>query len=330
MAGRQTPTPTQEKTTIPTPVDPCAHLVTRQGDQFFLEGKPFPFVGTNVSYLMEDYFPEAEAEKAIAYLAAAGATALRVWLYPQHNLDRAARLFDLGRKYGLRFVVTLENYYFDKGSWWFDNSTPYRTVYLPHVRRTVAHFRDRPEIMIWELMNEPNCSGDTIGNCPDNMVRWAKAVSEEIKTLDPCHLISVGVIRIDPTAEHYERLHALPSIDVVSIHKGADVWPSEEIEIARKLNKPVLIGEVYSEAYDKGCQRLYDRGEEKRAAIIAADMARAWATGVDGYLLWQYGHGSIMVGKEISHYCGIHDYMRDDPVWQILKAAPVPRLPCSR
>lgn len=306
----------------------CRHLVTRVGDQLFLEGKPFTFVGVNVSYLLEDYFPETEMRQSVAFLAESGVTVVRVWLYPQHSLDRAERLFDLGRKYNMRFVVTLENYYFDKGGWWFDPAF-YTEKYLPHVRRVVTRFRDRPEIVMWELMNEPNCSTEPTGNCPANLTRWAQVVSEEIKALDPCHPITTGVIRIDLGEEHYWQLHAIPTIDVVSIHKAADLWLADEVRVARELGKPVLIGEVYQQAYNESCQHAFDRAPEKRAAIVAADLQQALAEGVDGYLLWQYGHGRVVVEGYVSYYCGIYDYLQDDPVWELLKTAPVSRAPIS-
>jgi hypothetical protein len=316
----------------PFPAQPTVaqgEFVTRQGEQLFLYGKPFTFVGSNVSYLLEDYFPEAEMEKALAYLTAAGATALRVWVYPKHDLDRAARLFDLGRKYNLRFIVTLEDYYYDKGPWWFDNSPPYRNTYLPHVRKTVARFRDRPEIIAWELMNEPNCSKDDLRTCPPNLVRWAKNVSAEIKSLDPNHLISVGSISADGDMETYRQLHAPATIDLVSLHKRVGDWFPEEAKIAHELGKPMLIGEVYFEAYNQGCGELHEGALEKRAAAIASDLQRAWsgAEHVAGYLLWQYGHGQVVVGKEVQHYCGGMDYMRGDPVWKLIQATPVTRAP---
>ncbi len=304
----------------------CAGFVGRAGEQLVLDGQPFTFVGANVSYLLEDYFPEEQVPAVVAYLAESGATALRVWLFPQHNQDRAERLFDLGREYHIRFVVTLVNYYFDKGSWWF-SSEHYTREYLPHVQKAVARFHDRPEIMMWELMNEPNCSGDTLGTCPAHMVAWAETVSKEIKALAPCHLVTTGTIRIDPTEEHYRQLHALPDIDVVSIHKAADLWLEGEIRVAHELDKPVLIGEIHAIAYDAGCHELHAGVLDERAKVIAADMDRAWAQGVDGYLLWEYGHGRVVVGEQESNYCGGHDYMQGDPVWGILQAAPVTRGP---
>ena len=311
------------------PVLACGGFVVREGDQLFLDGQPFSFVGTNVSYLLEDYFPEDEAAKVLAYLADAGATGLRIWLFPQHDLERAERLLTLGSQHNLRFVVTLVNYYYDKGGWWFD-PTHYSKEYLPHVRQVVARFRDRPEIMMWELMNEPNCSTDTEGGCPGNMVRWAKAVSEEIKAIDPCHLVTTGTLRADPPEGHFRDLHALETIDVVSIHKAADLWLEREIAIAAELNKPVLLGEIYARGYDKSCQPLGAMALEDRAELVAADMSRAWAEGVDGYLLWQYGHGRVQVGEQIQYYCNGYDYLRDDPVWALLGSAPVPRLAVER
>jgi len=304
----------------------CPGYVGREGDQLVLGGQPFTFVGTNVSYLMHDYFPEAEVEVVLRYLSQAGATVLRVWVFPGHDLDRAERLFDLGRDYDLRFVVTLVNYYFDKGGWWFD-PLHYSKEYLPHVQKTVARFRDRPEIIMWELMNEPNCSGGD-ENCPGNMLRWAEAVSKEIKALSPCHLVTTGTIRIDVGGEaYYSSLHALPAIDVVSIHRAADLWLEDEIRVARELDKPVLVGEIYAVAQDGGCKPLYDGVREDRAKLIAEDLDRTWAEGVDGYLLWEYGHGTVVNGEQIQYYCGGMDYLQDDPVWPLLQAAPVTRAP---
>ncbi len=180
---------------------------------------------------------------------------------------------------------------------------------------------------MWELMNEPNCSGDSSGACPDHLWRWAKVTSEAIKALDPCRPISLGTIRVDPTEEQFKRLHALETVDVVSIHKYASAWWEKEIAVARELNKPVLIGEVFAEAYDESCRHAFDRAPEKRAAVVAADMARAWAEGVDGYLLWQYAHGAVRIGDRIQYFCGKYDYFQDDPVWPLLKAAPVSRVP---
>ena len=313
------------------PTPPQSEFVTRQGEQLFLRGKPFTFVGTNVSYLLEDYFPEAEVENVLSYLASAGATVLRVWFFPQHNLDRAERFFDLGRKYNLRFIVTLENYYFDKGPWWFDNHERYLDIYLPHVRKTVWRFRNRPEIIAWELMNEPNCSKDVFNTCPGNLVRWAKNVSAEIKSLDPNHLISVGSISADGDMETYRQLHALSTIDLVSLHKRVGDWFPEEAKIAHELGKPMLIGEVYYEAYDDSCHELYGGVLDKRAAAIAADLQRAWGgtEHIAGYLLWEYGHGQVVAGKEMQNYCGGMNYMRSDPVWKLIKAAPVSRIPLS-
>jgi hypothetical protein len=324
------PAPSQSQsanTSTPEPSPaPCAHLVTRQGDQLMLDGAPFSFVGVNVSYLLHDYFPEAQAPQILKFLSESGVTVIRIWLYPGHDYDRAERLLDLGAKYDIRFVVTLVNYYYDKGAWWFD-PMHYTKTYLPHVRKVVSRFRGRPEILAWELMNEPNCSTDTTGACPGNMVRWAKTVSEEIKALDPCHLITTGTIRIDPTREHYRNLHALPTIDIVSIHKAADLWLEKEIAVAKALNKPVLIGEVYARGYDKGCNQLYDGAFQDRLEVVREDMAKAWQAGVDGYLLWQYGHGRLVVGDQVQHYCGGYDYLEGDPIWELLQKATVPRVP---
>jgi len=44
--------------------------VTRRGENQQLDGRPYAFVGTNVSYLAGPFFPEEKMEEVISLLAA--------------------------------------------------------------------------------------------------------------------------------------------------------------------------------------------------------------------------------------------------------------------
>lgn len=295
--------------------------VTRRGDQLWCDGRPFTFAGICIHYLNDPSFPEKEMEGVVAYLSREGVAAIRLWLLPSYDMDRFERLLDLGRRYNVRFIVTLVDYYFHKDVSWFKGEG--HNEYLEHARRVVTRFRDRPEIMIWELMNEPGC-GPEAGSqsCLDTVYKWVAIASAEIKSLDPDRPISIGTMRAGWTEaerDNYHRMHALDTIDVVSIHKRASRRPRPELETARELGKPVMIGEVWSQAYKENCRPLTSTATRERASKIEADLARCAEEGVDGYLLWNYAHGAVIKQKGEEYFCGIYGYFQGDPAFAVLR-----------
>ena len=304
----------------------CQGLVVRDGDHLSLDGRRYTFVGTNVSYLAKDTLPEAQMAPTIRALAAKGVDVIRVWTQPDVDLDRVARMLDLGRKYGVRFVLVLDDYYFDKSESWFDST--HGMVYQPHLRRIVSRFRDHPAVLMWELMNEPNCSAEgQRKSCLDALYRWAKQSVAAIRAIDPCRPISLGTIWIggyNPVEEtQFERLHRIDGVDIISVHKPATAWYWREVRLAETLEMPIFFGEIHQQAYDEGCRPLPGKVEE-RAQIIEADLKRAAEAGVDGYLLWQFAHDPIQhPNGDVTYYCGTLDYFLDDPAWDVLARSPL-------
>ena len=123
---------------------------------------------------------------------------------------RFERILDLGGQYGIRFIVALQDFYFYKTQTWFD--VHYKDEDLPHIRAVVPRFRDRPEILMWELMNEPGCAeGDDPKQCQQHIYNWAAAVSAEIKALDPHHLVSIGAMSAEGTRYHRRTMRTCTS-----------------------------------------------------------------------------------------------------------------------
>jgi hypothetical protein len=300
---------------------PAMGFVSRRGDQLWCDGQPFTFAGLCIHYLNAPNFPEKEVEGVIQYLSSEGVTAIRLWLLPGHDLDRFERLLDLGRRYEIRFVVTLVDYYFHKDVSWFKGEG--LNEYVDHARGVVTRFRDRPEIIAWELMNEPGCGPEGGSqSCLDVLYKWVAAASSEIKALDPRHLISIGTMRAGWTeAErgNYYRMHALDTIDIVSVHKRAGREPLPELETAEALGKPVMIGEVWSQAYKENCLPLSTTATQERATKIQADLARSTEYGIDGYLLWNYSYGAVMKEKSKEYFCSTYGYFQGDPVFPLLR-----------
>jgi len=296
-------------------------FVTRRGDQLWCDGRPFTFTGVCIHYLVAPSFPEEKMAEVVEYLSGEGITAIRLWLLPEYDLDRFARLLDLGRQHNMRFVVTLVDYYFHKDMTWFKGEG--RTSYLQHVRRVVTRFRDRPEIIIWELMNEPGCGPEGGSQaCLDSIYKWVSTASAEVKSLDPDRPISIGTMRAGWTEaerDNYYRMHALDTIDVVSIHKRASRLPLPELQTARELGKPVMIGEVWSQAYKENCRPLSATAAQERAHKIEADLARCAKEGVDGYLLWNFSYGAVPKGNGKQYFCSKYGYYKGDPAFAVLR-----------
>ena len=296
--------------------------VTRSGEDLLVDGRSFVFVGTNASFLAGPFFPESEMEETLSQLAELGVMVVRIWVEPWCDLTRLARLLDLGSQYGIRFIITLQDFFGQQDGGWFRGH--YQDVDLPHIRNVVPLFADRPEILMWELMNEPMCpEGDAGKDCWDALVSWADTTSAEIKRLDAHHLISAGTldVRFDPLAtEAFRRIQALPDVDVVSVHRRVGGLPETELRIAHELGKPIFFGEVQLAGHDESCQPISSYSLQSRAQRIAEDLHDSLTAGVDGYLLWQYAYGPVDMGSHTQYFCGELDYFRDDPVWDILRS----------
>lgn len=132
-------------------------------------------------------------------------------------------------------------------------------------RYTGRPYRDDPTIFSWQLANEPRPFST---RNKERFVEWVSRTAKLIKQLDPNHMVSTGSegeVGCERDPELWRRIHALPEIDYVNIH----IWPYNwrwvdkegiqtkidtacrktdeyirlHIEIARELNKPLVIEE---------------------------------------------------------------------------------------
>jgi hypothetical protein len=297
--------------------------VTPAGEDLQLDGQRYTFIGTNVSYLAGPFFPEEKMEEVISFLASAGVEVIRVRAKPGCALDRVERMLDMGSRHGIRFIITLQDFFGKKDGWWFKSK--YKTEDLPHIRTIVPRFADRPEILMWELMNEPTCPPEDRNRaCWDALYDWARETSQEVKGLDPHHMVALGSQRAgfeDSEIKSYRRLHALPTVDLVSMHHGVSHSPERELKIAAKLGKPIYWGEATMTGLRENCQPVSQDRLMDRARAVAKSITRSREAGVDGYLLWQYAYAGAKEGGGTEYFCGVFDYFADDPVWQVLRKA---------
>jgi len=319
----------------PTP-DPvrCANLVYRNGEQLMLNGEPIQFVGFNAVSLMDPSFPEGDVPRALDELAGWGANLIRVFVKPGADLDRFERLLDLAGPRGLRLVVTLQDYYFYKDQRWFE--TFYKEKDLPHIEEVVTRFRNRPEIAIWEVMNEPWCGANGEADdpkCYASMQSWAADTTGLIRRLDPCRPISLGLMgqrNLSREKKAYRALQSLSTVDIVSIHAQLKLWYEDdgELDVARELGKPVLLGEVYKEVYKPDGKLRNSEALTRRAAKVDIDVHQALERGIAGYLLWNYVPAQTdSDGQRVVKDYGVYDFLPGDPVGPVIQALPLRREP---
>jgi len=87
--------------------------------------------------------------------------------------------------------------------------------------RTGTKYIDDPAIMAWEIINEPRPMQAAAGPAFE---AWMKQVAALVKSVDKNHLLTTGSegdIATDNDLATYQRLHADPNIDYLTIH----IWP---------------------------------------------------------------------------------------------------------
>jgi mannan endo-1,4-beta-mannosidase len=179
---------------------------------------------------------------------------------------------------------------------------------------TGVKYKDDPTIMSWELANEPRCTSAGVypdGKCDTTTItNWASTMSTFIKTIDTHHLLAVGdegafcrapadwTLTQKYGASGYGpglgedckdgidtiALTALPNIDMMSMHlypdnwkesvAWGDGWIAEHAAAAKKLGKPVYLGEF----------GLLDKSI--RLPVFAHWLETVRSTGVAGALYW--------------------------------------------
>lgn len=297
---------------VPAPPPACSSsqpagdpFVRAEGTNLCLAGERFRFVGVNRYDLLSSSvgacgrsYDEAAIDRLCAEAAAAGARVLRTWAFARSDRAALDRLLVAAKKYDLRLILTLENEWRDctdpdpstadgrKGVAWFTNG--WRTTFEPHVQALVNRYRDEPQILAWQIMNE--------AECPDAAVlrQFAVDASTLVRSLAPRHLISLGTIgsgQAGTQGDDYRRLHDISTIDLVEAHdygSEREVWPSsisDNFAVARAVAKPFFIGEAGIAAPSPNYAFSY----AERAQLFEAKLTAAFSQhDTSGYLVWSF------------------------------------------
>ncbi len=132
-------------------------------------------------------------------------------------------------------------------------------------RYTGKKYKDDPNIMTWEIANEPRALKEENKN---RFAQWVHETATYIKSLDPGHLVTTGTEGkhgCEQDMELFKSIHSDPNIDYLTMH----IWPknwgwldcenipgtidtsimlaetymNEHIKVSRDLKKPIVFEE---------------------------------------------------------------------------------------
>lgn len=224
---------------------------------------------------------------------------------------------------GYRNVYNSGTYY---GSSTLNKSAP--LSYWDWMKLMVPRYANSPAVAIWEPINEPYPStvrSDGSQYCsstaPATLRTFFDTVGQQIRSLDPNHLIGSGLIgsgQCGAGGADYETLHQSPGLDVASYHDyghddspiPGDQWNGlqRRIDQMTRIGKPLIVGEVGIAAADgvTGCNTSAVRRDKLKAKADAQLRA-----GVDAFIPWVWS-------KTTRTSCD-YDIKPGDPMLSLLK-----------
>jgi hypothetical protein len=196
-----------------------------------------PFLGCNMYELaaVDNETSELMLRDAKEY----GFEVVRFWCFYPTSTEKLEYLSAYAKKYSLKLIPVLAdrwnyNQKFEINSEWYING--YEGVYLPYILNLLSHFKDCDEILIWELINEPETKKF------EYLYNFLSDVTQKIKEVNTKHLISIGTIGGigDKFGSYlslfnsslFEKLYSIKGLDIISIHDYSyDATLLDRIEI---------------------------------------------------------------------------------------------------
>jgi endo-1,4-beta-mannosidase len=320
------------------PIEPSCvappQFVARRGQQLVKDGKSLRFIGVNCYCLAQ--CPE-RADEIFSILAARGVRVVRFWAFQTYcgpsGRDFAAfdALVAAAKRHDILLLPVLENHWMHctyadsvkprewyESGWRTDEFADAPLSYRDYIRAIGEHYRHEPQILAWQLVNEPEIYPDTEESF--SVLRaFAEQAAREVREVAPHHLVSLGLLGIgqpSTTGRKFRALHNFRGIDVVSAHDYGYVneplpgrtWGRQENSFyanlcdARSLRKPFL-------ATETGMPLSWFKNDRAhRAELFRAKLNAFFEAGGSGCILWHYD-------PVPDTDCG---FGPDDPIMQVI------------
>jgi len=285
------------------------------GRQFTVLGRRFRFVGVNLRALAHygtGQFDIANRRDQLKHAHEMGVRVVRLFLAhkdasPEEVRIRLACVLDLLRAEfpGMYLIPAFTDLYINSemhpqgddgyykthtgpgGTWttlgepWFVDG--YTQNYLPLVKHIVGQdaFRNEPRILAWEIGNELKVDGK-----PRLFVRFNHAVADVIRSLDPGHLITTGMMSTAHAGlkkERWRELYEHQNLNFVTCHIYNANYRDDDSEVSQIVGKPFVVEEAGFDA-EHGDNRV-DRVRQDMETMIDQ-------RGAAGYLQWGFMAGA--------------------------------------
>lgn len=263
-------------------------FVYREGAQLMLDGEPYRFIGPNCLDLIGNWSGTGfTAEVIDAYFALWPAnTAHRIkpleensqiWDSYETPYEQLTIVVQKAEKYQQKLITTLmdgidfsqTNFYLDRawfqGGWENDLAAhpwmgpdygTHTTNFKNWITLVCGVFKNSPAIAAWEIINEPDNANPVTGVTQAEMKAFFAAVAAHIKSVDPNHLVTTGIMGPNQlwnnTIAKYADLHDTADIDMVTVHEyqyafnggwiGSDLVDLA-VQAAALIGKPCFVGE---------------------------------------------------------------------------------------
>lgn len=209
-----------------------SEIVSVDNADFVVDGEPFYFAGTNAYYLPTyEKIDPSVVDDAMDAFEEAGVTVVRMWAfydgppqnsgdislqpeageYNEEDLRHLDNVIAKGKEHGIRFVLTLVNYWdqlggiqqynewagnADGGMEYFIRNSQTQELFKDYISmllnrentQTGVDYKDEPAVFSWEIINEGRLSGGD----PDELRDWYQDIAQFIKSEDPNHMVSTG------------------------------------------------------------------------------------------------------------------------------------------
>ena len=290
-------------------------FVRRVGENLLLRDQPFRFVGADAwgvgwadgGCQYSGFANQQSAlDRTFGDLSDMRVQVLRAWAFQSFagasgtDYSSLDRVVQYARAAGVRLIFVLENMNTDcsegtRDDSWFEGgyAQPYGgyALSLPdYARGLIAHFRDEPTVLAWEIMHEAG------GKDAAAMLAFFSQMSELVRSEDANHLIILGTNNGDTPATTnvgsppaYSQLQGLDTVDLIDVQDFSSpddpVSASEQTDLglSQALHKPCFIGASAISLDDTSASAL-----SARATRFSSKIDGALDAGFAGFLVYAY------------------------------------------
>ncbi len=220
----------------------------------------------------------------------------------EEMLSRFEKFCDLANKYGIKLIVGLLTGWMSgklyvpallNGKNLFSNSTALRFEHY-FIEGFVSRFKERKEIIAWDLGNECNCMSNA--DSADTAYSWSSAISNAIKAVDSSRPVISGMHGLGVENGKWTIEDQGRCTDLLTTHPYPAFVPhcsKDPIDSIRTLMHATCESRLYSDIGKKPCfvEEIGTLGcsicnDDVSAAFMRVNLFSNWAHNNGGLLWW--------------------------------------------